>query len=253
MASMKLPPVGAQLIVFGKKYPIEDNFDRILDCLAASGFVATEGGVKDPVATREKLAQRAMRLGGTHTTPRPLMEKLDELANYVLQAGAADISNSGFLDWKHENLDQIKSTCQILNDAGRKLKAKGIHLHYHNHDFEFKNSFDGKSIMDWTIELLDPAACDLCVDVAWVYRGGTDPVEFLRKHKDIIGYIHLKDWDGTHWAELGRGKVPIKACLDEISKNPRIRWVMWEQDQSQIDPFDAATLSGQYLKSIGAI
>jgi sugar phosphate isomerase/epimerase len=252
-AKMKLPPIGAQLIVFGKKYPVQENFDKILDCLSAAGFVATEGGEKDPLITKEKLAKRGMRLGGTHATPRPLNEKLDELADYVLKGGAADICNSGFLDWKHETLDQIKATCEILNNAGRKLKAKGIHLHYHNHAFEFEISFEGKTIMDWTMELLDPSVCDLCVDVAWVYRGGKDPVKFLQQHKDKISYIHLKDWDGTNWAELGRGKVPIKECLEEIAKNPKIRWVMWEEDQSQIDPFEAATVSGQYLKSIGAI
>ncbi|MFN4241866.1 MAG: sugar phosphate isomerase/epimerase family protein [Tepidisphaerales bacterium] len=248
-----LPPVGAQLIVFGKVYPVAEHFDRILDCLAAAGFTATEGGVPDPVATREKLAARNMRLAGSHTTVRPLTEKLDELADYLLRAGAADLCNSGYLDWKHDTLDRVRHSCELLNEAGRKLRSRGIHLHYHNHAFEFETRFEGRTIMDWTIELLDPEACDLCVDVAWVYRGGEDPVAFLRRHKDRIGYIHLKDWDGTHWAELGRGKVPIAECLEAVRENPRIRWVIWEEDQSQIDPFEAATVSGRYLKSIGAL
>ncbi len=252
-AKMKLPPIGAQLIVFGKKYPVQENFDRILDCLSAGGFVGTEGGEKDAGVTREKLAKRGMRLGGSHTTVRPLSEKTDELADWVLAGGAADLCNSGYLDWKHETLEQIRHSCDLLNTAGHHLKKRGVRLHYHNHEFEFTKSFEGKSLMDLTLELLDPAAVDLCVDVAWVYRGGLDPVKFLADHAERIGYIHLKDWDGTHWAELGRGKVPIKECLEEIEKNPRIRWVMWEEDESQIDPFEAATISGEYLKSIGAI
>jgi sugar phosphate isomerase/epimerase len=254
MASrMKLPPIGAQLIVFGKKYPVEENFDAILDCLKESGFVATEGGQRDAGVTRAKLAARGMRLGGSHATVRPLMEKTDELADWVLTGGAADICNSGYLDWKHETLDQIKQSCQILNDAGRRLGARGVRLHYHNHAFEFENMIEGRSIMDWTVELLDPACCDLCVDVAWVHRGGVDPVAFLARHKDRVGYIHLKDFDGENWTELGKGKVPIKGCLEEIAKNPRIRWVMWEEDQSQIDPMQAARDSGAYLRTIGAI
>lgn len=250
---MKLPPIGAQLIVFGKTYPVQAHFDRILDCLSAAGFQGTEGGLPDPLATRQKLADRGMRLAGSHTNPRALLEKLDELSDYLLKAGAADLCNSGFLDWKHETLDQIKFSCQLLNDAGRKLKSRGIHLHYHNHAFEFERRFDDLTIMDWTIRLLDPAACDLCVDVAWVHRGGFDPVEFLRTHRDRISYIHLKDWDGAQWTELGRGQVPIAACLDEIGRNPNIRWVIWEEDQSQIDPFDAATDSGHYLRKLGAL
>lgn len=258
LTGKKLPPIGAQPIVFGKKYPLAegDNFDRILDCLAAAGFKATEGGLADPAVTTAKLAARGMRLAGTHTTLRPLMENPDRLADYVLACGAADICNSGYLDWKHETADQVKQSCEALNVAGRKLRARGVHLHYHNHAFEFENKLadaGGRTIMDLTLELLDPSACDLCVDVAWVHRGGLDPVKFLRDHKAKVGYVHLKDFDGTNWTELGKGQVPILECLTEISLNPNVRWAMWEEDQSQIDPFDAARDSGAYLKSIGAL
>ena len=58
---------------------------------------------------------------------------------------------------------------------GKQFRDEGIHLHYHNHDFEFLKVDGNKTGMDILMEGLDFRVVDLCVDVAWVMRGGDDP------------------------------------------------------------------------------
>jgi inosose dehydratase len=95
---------------------------------------------------------------------------------------------------------------------------------------------------------LDFSVVDLCVDVAWVYRGDDDQATLLATHKDIIGYLHFKDFDGTDWAELGRGKVDFPSIMKVLPTMPWVRWEVVEQDNSKIDPRDAMTISRKYLK-----
>jgi inosose dehydratase len=102
--------------------------------------------------------------------------------------------------------------------------------------------------MELLLEGLDFKVVDLCVDVAWIFRGGADPATFLTTHKDRIGYLHFKDTDGQAWKELGRGKVDFPSIMKVLPTLKKVRWVMIEQDQSDLDPREAMAISRRYLK-----
>lgn len=104
-----------------------------------------------------------------------------------------------------------------------------------------------KTGMDLLMEGLDPDACDLCVDVAWVQKGGSDPAQFLAEHRDKIGYLHLKDFAGDEWRELGRGELNWPAVMQAISALPVARWAMVEQDKTSGDPAQSVAISRRFL------
>lgn len=243
---MALPPVGLQTIVFGKKYSIED--EAVLNHVAKCGYGALETTPKDPVQFKKMLDARGMRLGGMHTTPSGLRD-VTEIVAQLRTLDARDLCNSGMLDWTKRSLADYRETIGILNQAGRTLRAEGIHLHYHNHDFEFLEKPDGTHTgMEILLEELDPAGVDLCVDVAWVLKGGLDPAKFLLTHRERIGYLHFKDFDDEGWTELGRGKVDFAPIMLLLPEMPRVRWVMIEQDDSRNDPLESVAVSRKYLK-----
>jgi sugar phosphate isomerase/epimerase len=244
---MALPPLGAQLIVFGPKYDINKDTDLILDSLAKAGYAAVEGGAKDAAVYRVKLDARGLKHAGSHVTPKALLD-VKPLVEYLRVAGGNDICNSGLLDWNKRTLADYKETIGILNRAGRELRKQGVFLHYHNHDFEFAKVDGGKSGMELLIEGLEPGACDLCVDVAWVQKGGSDPAEFLRRHQERISYLHLKDFNDDGWIELGQGKVNFAQVLRVVGEMKKVRWAMIEQDSSKLDPCESVTISRRYLK-----
>jgi sugar phosphate isomerase/epimerase len=243
---MTLPPVGLQTIVFGKKYSIED--EAVLDHVAKCGYTCLETTPKDPAKFKAMLDARGMRVGGMHTSPSGLRD-LTEIVAKLRTLDSRDLSNSGMLDWNKRTLADYRETIAILNRAGHALRAEGIHLHYHNHDFEFLEMPDGAHTgMEILLQELDPSAIDLCVDVAWVLKGGLDPVKFLRTHRDRIGYLHFKDFDDEGWTELGRGKVDFAPIMQLLPDMPRVRWVMIEQDDSRNDPLESIAVSRRYLK-----
>lgn len=245
---MALPPVGAQLLVFAKKYDINKDTDEILDTVAAAGYAAVEGGPREnPAEYRRKLEARGLVYGGSHVG-LAVLKDVQPIVEYLRAVGASDVSNSGLTTWNNPGLDDYRESIKILNEAGRQLRDQGVHLHYHNHAFEFEKVDGEKRGIDLLIEGLDPEVCDLCCDVAWVGRGGDDPAAFLRRHQDRIGYLHFKDYNDQGWIEMGQGKVDFAAIMQVLPQMPRVRWVMIEQDSTEIDPKDSATISRKYLR-----
>lgn len=243
--------VGAQMIIFGKAHSLETESDRLLDSLKSYGYGAIEGSMKDASVYKQKLDARGMKHSAQHTGLRPAYENTQQIIDYCKVSGCTDVCISGMLDWKHDTLELVRNSIKMLNEAGAKFAAAGIKLHYHNHDFEFNIKYDGKRIIDYLCEELDPAKCDLCVDIAWVTRGGDSPASFLVKNKNIVGYLHFKDWDGAKWVPLGKGKVDIKSVVKILPQLDKPKYIVVEQDQPDGDPFDNMRESREFLKMLG--
>jgi sugar phosphate isomerase/epimerase len=144
---MALPRVGSQLIVFGKKYNIENDIEAILDSLQKAGYAAVEGGPQDAARYRPMLDARGMVYAGSHMAISGNPD-IDQLIEYSRIMGSSDISNSGLVKWGDVTLDDYQQSIKLLNEAGRKLRDAGIHLHYHNHAFEFDKVDGSKNGMD---------------------------------------------------------------------------------------------------------
>ena len=241
------PKIGLQAIVLGKKYSV--NEDRVLDAVAAAGYDALECAVDDPSTFRPKLEARGLVYAGAHTTPAKLRET-SEIVATLKAMDASDVCNSGLLDWNKRTPEDYRETIEVLNQTGRELRTHGIHLHYHNHDFEFvaQEAIGGRTGMDLLLEGLDPDAVDLCVDVGWVHKAGLDPVDFLLKHADRVGYLHFKDYDANGWAEIGTGKVDFAPIIGILPRLPGVRWIVLEQDVATIDPLESLRISRANLR-----
>lgn len=244
---MALPPVGAQLLVFGAKYNLNTDTDLILDCVTQAGYAGVEGAAKDLEMYRRKLDERGLRFGATHTGAGALRD-VTPYINMLRVLGGTDVNSSALITWDGRSLEDYREAIGILNQAGRQLRDEGIHLHYHNHAFEFDKVDGDTTGMDLLLDGLDFEVVDLCVDVAWVMIGGSDPATFLKTHKDRIGFLHFKDHDGEKWTELGRGKVDFASIMAVMPDLTGVSWVMIEQDSTEIDPCDSATISRRYLQ-----
>lgn len=248
---MPLPPLGAQLMVFGGhptlKYDIQTQTNLILDSVAAAGYDAVEGGSRDAAAYKHALDARGLRFGGSHVGLTALLD-VPPLIAYLKAVDSRDICNSGLRAWNNRSADDYRDAISVLNEAGRAFRQEGILLHYHHHDFEFEAVDGQKTGMDLLLEGLDPDAVDLCVDIAWVTKGGSDPAVYLTQHQDRISYLHFKDFNADGWCELGRGQVDIAGVMQVLPDLPNIRWVMVEQDTTQIDPRESIAISRRYLR-----
>lgn len=99
-----------------------------------------------------------------------------------------------------------------LQAAGAPYRAAGFGFGWHNHDFEFKALPDGTLPQDRIFAGGPDLEWEM--DVAWVIKGGADPLAWIEKYKDRITAAHVKDIapaghnaDEDGWADVGHGTV----------------------------------------------
>ena len=105
-----------------------------------------------------------------------------------------------------------------LEKAGAPYRAAGYGFGWHNHHFEFEKTADG-AIPQTEIFIGGPNL-EWEMDVAWVIRGGENPLAWIEKYKDRITAAHVKDIapageceDEGGWADVGHGTVGWKTIM----------------------------------------
>jgi len=251
------PRLGGHLIVFGPQYTMENDAAFILDSVRAAGYDAVEGGMAgDAAAYKRLLDERDMVCAGLHTSIARDPD-IGELIAQLKTLECRHLCNSGIVAREDRSLADYEHSAGLLNEMGRRLADEGIAFHYHNHDFEFIALDGERTGMDVLLDVLDPRAVDLCVDVGWVHVAGRDPAAFLDQHRDRVGYVHLKDYArqpgttdraGLIWRELGNGVVDWASVMPAVATLD-VEWALVEQDRTDRTPGESLTMSRSFLKT----
>lgn len=104
-----------------------------------------------------------------------------------------------------------------LQAAGAPIVAAGFGFGWHNHDFEFKATPDG--VIPHVAMFEGGPDLEWEMDVAWVVRGGGDPLDWIARYAGRITAAHVKDIapagttaeDG--WADVGHGVMDWPAIM----------------------------------------
>lgn len=118
-----------------------------------------------------------------------------------------------------------------LQKAGEPFREAGLGFGWHNHDFELVPLADGSIPQD----LIFAGGPDLEweIDVAWVIRGGADPLAWISKYGHRITAAHVKDIapagentaeDG--WADVGHGTVDWPGIMAALRATPCTNFIM---------------------------
>jgi sugar phosphate isomerase/epimerase len=99
-----------------------------------------------------------------------------------------------------------------LQQVGEPLRKAGLIFGWHNHDFEFARQADGSI----PLEEIFIGGPDLSweADIAWIARGGGDPIDWISRLSNRIKSVHIKDiaktgecLDEDGWADVGHGTM----------------------------------------------
>lgn len=118
-----------------------------------------------------------------------------------------------------------------LERAGKPLWDAGFIYGWHNHDFEFK------ALEDDTIPMEEILAggpnLSWEADIAWIVRGGGDPLDWIARHGDRMSSVHIKDiapegqcLDEDGWEDVGHGTMDWQAIWSAVKKTPTQFFVM---------------------------
>ena len=109
-----------------------------------------------------------------------------------------------------------------LNAIGKIVNGEGLKFGWHNHHWEYGRA-GGKTFLD----IMFGEAPDLVweADLAWIVRGGADPVAELARHQSRVVACHVKDLapagqalDEDGWADPGHGTMDWKGLLAAMHK-----------------------------------
>ena len=144
---------------------------------------------------------------------------------------------------------------KLLTKIGQKMADEGLRpvLAYHPHMGTIGQSPENA---DRVLAAADPARVKLLLDIAHYQQGGGDPVATIRKYRDRLAALHLKDVEtvteapGYRFVELGRGRVDLPAVFKALDETGYDGWAIVELDSvpdPSRTPKQSAEISRAYL------
>ena len=178
--------------------------------------------------------------------------------------------------------NHLARRCDLFNRVGALCAERGMRFYYHNHYQEFQQ-IDGRLIYELILADTDPALVFLQFDTYWMYRGGQDPVEWMRRYPERVILLHQKDFpadatqplnlydgvvgpdaaitlqtfeadkDPLGFTEIGSGTLPIAEILAAAEQLPHLEYLLLEQDHSRLDELESVRASKQMFSRIADV
>lgn len=250
-------PFGLQLYTVRK--PAEKDLQGTLKKVREIGFEYVQwSGMPNLTAPeiRSALDNAGLKAISAHISIEDFEKNFDAQVEFWKTVGVTDVAPGGMMSDCRSDAEAWLKGCARLDALGARLRLKNIRLSYHNHDWElqpFPNQSTSK--LEILLESTCPDNLYAEFDLAWLYIGGANPANWLKKYAKRCPVIHIKD---ARVEKKLTGKKPIFVPLgkgelnwDEIlpsAKEAQVEWYMYEQDSSQGDIFDEVAESYAFLK-----
>lgn len=198
-----------------------------LTMLANAGYEAVEGyggNYTDPPAFKAMLEERGLSMPSGHFFPIGSFEgdlgkslaaaRTLKMERLFCPAPGDDLRGGGDVeDWR--------AFARRLEEAAKLVQDAGFRFGWHNHHWEFMPLPSGGDAM--TVLLEEAPSIEWEMDVAWVVRGGADPLDWIARHGDRITTAHVKDIapegeaaDEDGWADVGHGTMDWPALTNAL-------------------------------------
>ena len=273
---------------------LQTPWNRFLDELAASGYEWLELGPygylpTDPKRLNDEVGARGLKVSGGTVfgdlhNPRnwdDTLATVRAVAELTAAAGAhhmvfippmyRDQRTCAFTESPTLDADQWAHLTHSADELGRILQGDyDVRLCLHSHaDTHIQTQPEIERFLDGT----DPDLVSLCLDTGHVAYGGGDAVDLIRRYRERIGYVHIKQMDPeilrqVRQEQLGFGEAVRRgvcveppagepapaAVVDALAETDARVFVIVEQDLYPCDfatPRPIAERTRRYLNSCG--
>lgn len=215
--------------------------------LGALGYDAAEGffGVFDDLpALRAALDETGVAMPSLHVPLDRIEADPQNVSELAAEVGATMIFAPSLApDQRPVDAEGWRSFAARLVAAQKAMAARGLGFGWHNHDFEFRPLPDGQIPMQIILDAAPTIEWE--ADIAWIVRGGGDPLDWIDRHGKRITAVHLKDIapegekaDEDGWADPGTGVMDWPAIIAALRTHARVGLVVAEHDKpSDFDRF----------------
>jgi inosose dehydratase len=152
------------------------------------------------------------------------------------------------LRWRPPTDDEYTNLARACEELALFGADYGVGLAYHPHTgctIETEEQID--ILLDRTQKTL------LCLDASHIALVDEDPARQIRKYRERLGYVHVKDWARGKFVELGQGTLGIDfpAFFAELEAQTFGGWVVVENSISSVSPAQSARVNADYLRGLG--
>lgn len=271
---MRKDRIGLQL--YSLREEMKEDFYGTLKIVKDLGYSGVEfAGLlgHSPEEVKEMCKELGLEIVSAHVPVREMVADMDAVVDCYSRLGCKRIViPSGPVGYRYGQ-EKYGEFVEMVKTFAVKLREKDMILQYHNHDFEFEKE-DGKYFLDIMYEDMGPEYLQTQLDVCWVYVGGENPADYIRKYAGRIPTVHLKDFEGEksenmygligvssgeldkvsdkfEFKPLGMGMQDLPAIIEAAEENGA-EWLIVEQDRPTkgYTPLECATLSVKYLLSL---
>jgi sugar phosphate isomerase/epimerase len=193
-----------------------EGLDKQFELLASVGYKKVEpfGGLfGDPETLKRLLAQHGMTAPSAHVGLDRMRADAAATFRMCRDIGIETVyapapppgeRDGGEAEWRALGGE--------LARFGAIAREEGLRFGWHNHHWEYGKAADGRLFLD----IMFNEAPDVLweADLAWIMRGGADPVSEVRRYAGRVKAAHIKDIapagqceDEDGWADVGHGTL----------------------------------------------
>jgi len=214
---------------------------------------------------KHRLEFVALSGGGVRIAPGAETEEIAKYtgqAKFMREAGGyyLQLTDSARPKDRKPLPDDYKKLGRMLTEVCKRTLDLGIPAAYHNH---MNTLGEAPEEVDWIMDAADPRFVKLLLDVAHYAQGGGDPVKAVKKYRDRILFLHLKDVESPvpgatgevsrsyRFVELGRGKVDLVGVVAALKEIEFRGWAIIELDSvpdSTRTPKESALICKKYVE-----
>ncbi|MEO6924466.1 MAG: sugar phosphate isomerase/epimerase [Bryocella sp.] len=257
-------PLGVQL--YTVRNELKDNLPGTLAAIKKIGYDMVEpysGMYTRPAKElRAVIADAGLAVLSAHFT----YDTLESMQEYAHDLGVRYMV-CAMIPKPAQNRSGFLQAAAEFNKVGTSTKAMNIKLCFHNHNFEFKpqpatpgkeTSSTDETGLALLLNHTDPALVSWEEDCYWVAQSGNDPLALLRKYKNRVDMLHLKDRkpDATNtfepgkqsqfFTEIGTGTIDWAPIVKIAESSGKLMFV--EQDTTTTPALESLAISYKNLR-----
>lgn len=248
--------LGAQLYTVRNYLQTEADFRRSIKKIADIGYryVQISGASKEisPEKMREICDNQDLKIVLTHSDVNRILYDTKELIREHDILGCSCIG-LGAMPEKYRETDWISYFYEDFKEAVKEIAASGKLFMYHNHNFEFEKS-NGETMLEKLLNFFPAQEMGITLDTYWVQAAGGDVIQWIKKLKDRLACVHLKDMEmiggGAVMAPVMEGNMNFAGILEALQET-NCRYLLVEQDTCRTSPFDCLRQSYENLQQLG--
>jgi sugar phosphate isomerase/epimerase len=228
-------------------------WDKILKQISELGYSQVEGfgGVfEDADAFRTLMDANGLTMPTAHVSIDDLENNFDTVQRVSDTLGVQSIFCPHLAEEdRPSDAAGWRGFADRLSAVNRRVNATGRRFGWHNHDFEFVALADGSTPQ----EIILDAAPDIDweADIAWIVRGGGDPMDWIERYGQRLTAVHVKDiapegtcTDEDGWADVGHGTIDWRALMTALKQKSSAAYFVMEHDNpNDYDRFAARSIA----------